>query len=62
MPIEGPGGVDGLRVVDASVVPTVPRGNTNAPTIAVAECAADLIRSGANAPISGRAPAPAAAA
>lgn len=37
-------GVDGLRVVDASVLPTVPRGNTNAPVIAVAERAADLIR------------------
>jgi choline dehydrogenase len=37
-------GIDALRVVDASVMPTVPRGNTNAPTIAVAERAADLIR------------------
>jgi choline dehydrogenase-like flavoprotein len=37
-------GIDGLRVVDASVFPIIPGGNTNAPTIMVAERASDLIR------------------
>jgi choline dehydrogenase len=37
-------GIQGLRVVDSSIFPTIPNGNLNAPTIMLAERAADLIK------------------
>jgi choline dehydrogenase-like flavoprotein len=37
-------GIHGLRIVDCSVMPTVPGGNTNAPAVMIAEKAVEFIR------------------
>lgn len=44
-------GVEGLRIVDASVIPIIPTCNTNAPVVMIAERAADFILGGATVPL-----------
>ena len=39
-------GLEGLRIADASIFPTMPSGNTNAPSIMIGERCADFLRAG----------------